>query len=330
VTGYGISQEDVDEQFALAKEVFDLPFEERAKYAADFDNGGYNGYTGPDLEHFKKQANRAIRNTEVFNLPKFTQDFADQHAIYTPAPIKAKIEKVEKFSKAVHENVVRPLLIIFAIVLQLADENYFADRHDYQKKSEDHLRWMKYNARSEAENEEARGLYGGGHTDLGSVTLLFRQPVAALQVLSQADNTWHWVKPHKESITVNVADTLQILSGYYLKSSVHRVHVPPRDQAHLDRLGVLYFVRPNNDVLVEVVPKSPVLEAEGVYAKLAAEKDRPAPVTVETWVKAKQAWNFSQRAAERYSGAMKVVDEGVSTHKKVEDIVAGIPVLSYS
>jgi isopenicillin N synthase-like dioxygenase len=78
-------------------------------------------------------------------------------------------------------------------------------------------------------------------TDLGSVTLLFRQPVAALQVLTSTDQTWHWVKPYKESITVNIADTLQILSGGYLKSSVHRVHVPPKDQAQYDRIGVLTF-----------------------------------------------------------------------------------------
>lgn len=76
-------------------------------------------------------------------------------------------------------------------------------------------------------------------------------------------------------ITVNVADTLQILSGEYLKSSVHRVHVPPADQAQFDRIGVLYFVRPSNDVAVEVVEGSPVLEAEGVYEKLKNEELRP-------------------------------------------------------
>ncbi|KAK3066742.1 hypothetical protein LTR53_016776 [Teratosphaeriaceae sp. CCFEE 6253] len=33
------------------------------------------------------------------------------------------------------------------------------------------------------------------------------------------------------------------MTGGYLKSSVHRVHAPPDDQAHVDRLGVLYFAR---------------------------------------------------------------------------------------
>lgn len=42
---------------------------------------------------------------------------------------------------------------------------------------------MKYKARSEEENAKATGLYTQGHTDLGSVTLLFRQPVLGLCVL---------------------------------------------------------------------------------------------------------------------------------------------------
>jgi len=40
---------------------------------------------------------------------------------------------------------------------------------------------------------------------------------------------------------VNVADRLQILSNVFLKSSIYRVVVPPSEQAHLDRLGVLYL-----------------------------------------------------------------------------------------
>jgi isopenicillin N synthase-like dioxygenase len=43
VTGYGIPQEDVDRQFAIGKEIFDQPLEIKAKHAADFANGGYNG-----------------------------------------------------------------------------------------------------------------------------------------------------------------------------------------------------------------------------------------------------------------------------------------------
>jgi isopenicillin N synthase-like dioxygenase len=69
---------------------------------------------------------------------------------------------------------------------------------------------MLYRPRSDEVNEVSKGLYSSessyrysyaerllrvsaGHTDLGSVTLLFRQPVAGLQILSK-DGVYRWVK----------------------------------------------------------------------------------------------------------------------------------------
>jgi isopenicillin N synthase-like dioxygenase len=60
----------------------------------------------------------------------------------------------------------------------------------------------------------------GGHIDFGSLTLLFRHPIAALQVRTLSGE-WKYVKPYPESLTVNVADTLQFLSDGFLKSSIH-------------------------------------------------------------------------------------------------------------
>lgn len=67
---------------------------------------------------------------------------------------------------------------------------------------------MIYRARSAEENEKYRNIYTNGHTDFGSLTLLFRQPIAALQI-KMPDGSWKYVKPYPESITVNIADVLQ-------------------------------------------------------------------------------------------------------------------------
>jgi isopenicillin N synthase-like dioxygenase len=101
---------------------------------------------------------------------------------------------------------------------------------------------MHYAARSPKENEKVGNLYTPGHTDLGTVTLLFRQPVAALQILN-SEGDWKWVRPQDGTITINTCDALTALTGGFIKSSVHRVRAPPQDQAHVDRLGVLYFAR---------------------------------------------------------------------------------------
>jgi isopenicillin N synthase-like dioxygenase len=120
--------------------------------------------------------------------------------------------------------------------------------------------------------------------------------VAALQVRTP-EGEWKYVKPYPESITVNIADALQFLTNGFLKSSIHRVIAPPPDQAHIDRHGVLYFVRPEDDT--ELVPiKSPVLERLG-YDK--ALDQATVGLTAGEWVRARVAKNVSRQGREEES-----------------------------
>jgi isopenicillin N synthase-like dioxygenase len=134
----------------------------------------------------------------------------------------------------------------------------------------------------------------GGHTDLGTVTLLFRQPIAGLQILSD-DGSWSYVSAQLGTITVNLADTISHLTGGWLESSVHRVVAPPLDQRSYPRTGLLYFARPHNDTVWTPIRDSPVLEAAGVETGFEKE------VTVEEWVRAKQTLQLnSEIAAKRW------------------------------
>ena len=151
--------------------------------------------------------------------------------------------------------------------MELDDEEALWKLHDYEARSQCHLRYMLYHPRTEDELKIMRehniehNVYG--HTDFGTFTLLMRQPVAALQVRPCGEKEWKWVKPLKDSITVNVADTLSFLTGGYLESSIHRVVLPPDDQRHLPRYGVIYFSGPNDTTLLKPVD-SPLLKREKV------------------------------------------------------------------
>lgn len=174
-------------------------------------------------------------------------------------------------------------MVLFAIVLELP-EDYFLDRHRYDEKSDCHLRYMKYHHRTEEQNRILENVWVKGHTDFGSLTLLFRQPVAALQVRTP-DGSWKWVKPYPGSITVNLADALEFLTNGFLKSSIHRVVAPPPDQREIDRLGVLYFVRPEDNLVLRPV-ESEVLKRLGYHDTAA---DGAADITAGDWVKARVA-----------------------------------------
>ena len=81
---------------------------------------------------------------------------------------------------------------------------------------------MKYSKFTPEENQKIGQVWVRGHSDLGSFTLLFRQPVAALQIRDPVHEEWHWVKPQDATLTVNACDMLSFLTGGYVKSTIHR------------------------------------------------------------------------------------------------------------
>lgn len=299
VKNFQLTQEQVDQQFTLAKNFFELPVSEKEKFEVRYAEADYNGWRRPG----RSLQAKAFDNIEMYNIPKFTKDFEGKYN--HPDLIRAHLPEIEVFSRALHNNVVLPLLRLFAIVLKLPDEEYLVKQHTYDPKSEDHFRYMLYHPRTEEQWKESNYGKQGGHTDLGTVTLLFRQPVAGLQILGE-DGNWTYVKPEPGTITVNLADTISHLTGGWLKSSVHRVVAPPEDQREFNRTGLLYFARPHNDTVLVPITDSPVLEEAGVRPRF--EK----LVTMEQWVKAKQTLQLNpdiaaKRWAERGDGTVEVL-----------------------
>ncbi|KAL4783712.1 putative 1-aminocyclopropane-1-carboxylate oxidase [Aspergillus varians] len=286
VKNYGLSKEEVDAQFSLAKSVLSLPNEEKQQYRAALEQGDYNGWKPAGIRNLVP----GVRdNFEIYNIPKFTPEHAGRAH---PEIVKEHWQKIESFSKHIHNHIVKKLLIIFAVALGLEDEEWLVNKHRYEQASGDHLRYMKYYARSQEENDKLGGVWLKGHSDMGSLTLLFRQPVAALQVLTKSGE-WKYVRPQMEALTVNIADALQFMTNGYLKSSIHRVVAPPKDQAHIDRLGVLYMVRIEDDSDLLPINESPVLQKHGLTGNEILGSDGQ-PLKAGEWVKQRVIKNLGQ------------------------------------
>ncbi|KAH7353378.1 hypothetical protein B0T11DRAFT_356433 [Plectosphaerella cucumerina] len=293
VTNYGISQDDVDTQFSLGQQFYELPEEEKLKYQPDLDSGDYNGYRPAG----RRVLSGGIRDkTEVWNMAT-----KDGH-ITQPLPklLEEKKALIESFAKELHDKVLDPLLHLIAISLELPPD-FFTKVHRWDVHDESHLRYMKYSKFSPQELEQlSDGLWSLGHTDLGTITLLFRQPVAALQIKDHETGEWKWAKPLDGSLTVNTCDALSFLTGGYIKSTVHRVSAPPKDQQHVDRLGLLYFARPQNDLVLKTVD-SPVLKRAGATQNEFERGGYPVPNMGE-FTTLKQTWQ------QRKTGAYKEED----------------------
>ncbi|KAF7793727.1 hypothetical protein EIP86_004843 [Pleurotus ostreatoroseus] len=269
VKNFNIPQERVNRQFSIGKRFYDLPVEEKLKYVPEgLDNGKFNGYV-PAGRRVLDPVSGLKDRVEIYNIPKFDGFFEHSH----PALVQDNLAEIEEFAKSLHTEVLDPLHVLLAIALELP-EDYFTNLHN------------KY---TPEENRKIGKLWVQGHTDLGSWTLLFRQPVAALQIQNHKTGEWKYVKPQDATLTVNACDALSFLTGGYVLSTIHRVTSPPKDQEHVDRLGLLYFSRPNNDVRLATIKESPVLQREG-FTENAFEKGEHHVPTMEEWTFAKQKW----------------------------------------
>ena len=117
-------------------------------------------------------------------------------------------------------------------------------------------------------DDERRAVALGEHTDFGSVTVLFNR-LGGLQVrlptgtgddeggrgggeeVGGGGGKWVYVRPLEGHAIVNLGDAMVKFTNGLLRSNIHRVVSPPGEQAGETRYSVVYFSRPEDEVLLK-------------------------------------------------------------------------------
>ncbi|RFU32285.1 hypothetical protein B7463_g4065, partial [Scytalidium lignicola] len=233
IKGHPIPPEDIEEMFALAKDFFSTPEEDKAQFPMNSTQVGYMGSFQDRMKDDKMSMWLGGRPGSLKTnpgLPPFWQPLA---------------EKVEAFKHQCHGLVLK-LLVCFALAMDLPDQNFFANAHLENAGNGNSLRMLMYPAREKMPQDVGSRMIE--HTDSGSVTLLFQQQ-AGLEVLSP---TGEWVKAPcmKDCILVNLGDALSFWSGNQLKATLHRVTFDglPYDQ---ERQSIAYFGAANPETVLQ-------------------------------------------------------------------------------
>lgn len=105
----------------------------------------------------------------------------------------------------------------------------------------------------------------GKHTDFGSLTILFNR-LGGLQILpppsltpAGAEPAWTYVKPLPGHCIVNLGDAMVRFTNGLLRSNIHRVVSPPGEQAAETRYSLVYFARPEDEVVLRRLEGSDVI-----------------------------------------------------------------------
>jgi len=74
--------------------------------------------------------------------------------------------------------------------------------------------------------------------------------------IAEVEHGWAYVKPLPGHAIINLGDALVMFTKGVLRSNVHRVVVPPGLQAEVTRFSLVYFCRPEDDVVLKPLRES--------------------------------------------------------------------------
>ncbi|KAG2066337.1 Clavaminate synthase-like protein [Suillus decipiens] len=181
------------------------------------------------------------------------------------------LPELDDFAHHNHFNILHPILRLVALSLELPEET-LVERHNFNRTGETTVTFKKW--RSDDAEEKSKNVWLKGHTDTGSITILWSQPIGGLQIMAP-DGRWKWVRHINNSLVVNTGDMMRFFTGGYYKPTIHRVIQPPSDQRTYDRLGGYYFVMPDDDVRLLPFGESPVLKRVGIERQ-CLDEDAPS------------------------------------------------------
>lgn len=236
VANHGIPKSLVEGFYAASKAFFALPESVKRQYEVA-GLAGQRGYTSFGKEHAKQ--------SKVADLKEFFQigqEVSADHPLKSQYPDNVQVAEIPEMSKLgkelyqTFEKTGGQLLEAIAIHLELPND-YFQKQITAGNSI---LRSIHYPPITE---EPASAIRAEQHEDINLITLLVGASAGGLQVLN-TDNQWVNVLPEIDEIVINVGDMLQRLTNNYLKSTTHRVVNPPREEWHLPRLSIPFFLHP--------------------------------------------------------------------------------------
>ncbi len=258
ITNHGIAEDVIARAFAVSREFFDLPIDQKAdlKPADGVAPRGYHALatrnlgrtighaTPPDLrEQFfigplvdRADCFASIPEAGLFYSPNIWPDY--------PAAYR---DVFTEFYTA-FEGLAGSLMSLFATALGLPD-GFFDDKID------NHFNTCPSNHYPVVDADPLPGqIRCGAHTDFGSLTILaFNDAPGGLQVL-MPDESWHDVVAGPEQLVVNLGDMMQRWTNDRWKSTMHRViNPPPGRRSESRRQSIGYFLHPNYDAQISCI-----------------------------------------------------------------------------
>jgi len=248
IRGHDIPQQAIDASYDAVRQLFALPEDVKRKYHAP-GTGGARGYTPFGVETAKDSKYSDLK--EFWHIGR---DIADESKYREYMPPNVWPEEVPEFHAAGYglyealDTLGSQVLAALALHLDLP-EDYFADKTDSGNSILRPIHYPPITA------DDIPNVRAGAHEDINLITLLVGASAAGLEVRSRKGE-WVPFTADADTIVVNIGDMLQRLTNHVYPSTTHRVVNPPGQEARKPRYSTPFFLHPNPDFLIDVLPST--------------------------------------------------------------------------
>ncbi|MEX2592124.1 MAG: 2-oxoglutarate and iron-dependent oxygenase domain-containing protein [Anditalea sp.] len=246
IKNHGLKQELQDKLYRSIKEFFNLDDEIKLKYEHP-EIGFQRGYTGKGKEHAKGRDTGDLK--EFYHVGQELGHIPDSDPVKETYPLNIWPEEIPEFMPVALdafktiEEAGKNMLQAIALYLELP-KDYFEDKIKYGNSI---LRQIHYFPIEKPEEVPADAVRAAEHGDINLITLLMGASADGLQV-QRRDGKWIPITALPDQLIVNVGDMLERLTNNKLKSTIHRVVNPPREEMKNSRFSIPFFMHPRSEM----------------------------------------------------------------------------------
>ncbi|HEV7777272.1 MAG TPA: 2-oxoglutarate and iron-dependent oxygenase domain-containing protein [Luteibacter sp.] len=257
ISGHGIEREKIDGAYDAFVRFFALPDETKRKYHVT-GSGGARGYTPFKVETAKDSKHADLK--EFWHIGREIPRDSVYAEVMAPNLWPAEVPDFKTFGYGLYEALDGlGSRVLRALALHIGrPENYFADKTNFGNSI---LRPIHYPPLTQ---ENIPNVRAGAHEDINLITLLVGASAEGLEVLTR-DGEWLPITTEGDAIVVNIGDMLQRLTNHVYPSTTHRVTNPRNDNARKPRYSVPFFLHPNPDFVIDVLPECVTAENPSRY-----------------------------------------------------------------
>ena len=248
IRGHGIPESTIDAGYDVFQRFFALPEDSKRRYQVA-GIGGARGYTPFGVETAK-----GAQYSDLKEFWHIGREIPRDSRYADVMPPNLWPEEVPGFREAGYglyqalDQLGSRVLSALALHIGLA-RDYFANKTDFGNSI---LRPIHYPPITTADIPNVRA---GAHEDINLITLLVGASAAGLEVRSRRGE-WVPFTADADTIVVNIGDMLQRLTNHMYPSTTHRVVNPVGEQARQPRYSTPFFLHPNPDFLIDVLPST--------------------------------------------------------------------------